>query len=69
MSFQCKENERKLQITGIFSKSKGHNSVTNALIVPKRELDLDILTINPYTKFHFNMCIQCKENERKQMMD
>ena len=52
-----------------FSKSKGHNSVTNGLIVPKRELDLDILTINPYTKFHFNMCIHCKENKRKQMMD
>ena len=52
-----------------FSKSKGHNSVKNGSIVPKREFDLDTLTINPYTKFHFNMCIKCKENERKQMMD
>ena len=52
-----------------FSKSKGHNSFKNGSIVPKRELDLDILMINPHTKFHFNMCIQCKENERKQMMD
>jgi hypothetical protein len=48
-----------------FSKSKGHNSVKNGSIVSKTELDLDILTINLYTKFYFNMCNQCKENERK----
>jgi hypothetical protein len=48
-----------------FSKSKGHNSVQNGSIVPKTELDLDIPMINLCIKFHFNMCIQCKENERK----
>jgi hypothetical protein len=48
-----------------FSKSKGHNSVQNGSIVPKTELDLDILMINLCIKFHFNMCIQCKENEQK----
>ena len=48
-----------------FSKSKDHNSVKNSSFVPKRECDLHILTINIHTKFHFNMCIQCKENERK----
>jgi hypothetical protein len=52
-----------------FSKSKGHNSVQNGSIVPKTELDLDILTINLYIKFHFNMCNQCEENERKLLMD
>jgi hypothetical protein len=52
-----------------FSKSKGHNSVQNGSIVPKIELDLDIFTINLYTKFHFNMCNQCEENERKLLMD
>jgi hypothetical protein len=31
----------------------------------KTELDLDILMKNFYTKFHFNMFNQCKENERK----
>ena len=51
MCIQCKENERKLQITGIFSKSKGHNSVKNGSIVPKILLGLNILTINLYTKF------------------
>jgi hypothetical protein len=48
-----------------FLKSKGHNSVKNGSIVPKTELDQDILMINVYTKFHFNMCKQCEENERK----
>jgi hypothetical protein len=49
-----------------FSSSKGHNSVKNGSIVPKTEADLDILTINLYTKFHFRtMCNQCEENEWK----
>ena len=65
MSILCEENERKLQITGIFSTSKGHNSVENCSIVPNIELDLDIIMINLYTKFHFNMFILCEENERK----
>jgi hypothetical protein len=47
------------------SKSKGHNSVKNGSIVPKTELDLDILKINLCIKYHFNMCNQCEENERK----
>jgi hypothetical protein len=47
-----------------FSKSKGHNSVKNGLIIPKTELDLNILMINLYTKFHFSMYNQGKENER-----
>jgi hypothetical protein len=44
-----------------FSKSKGHNSVKNCSIVPKTDLDLDILLINPYTKFYISMCNLCKE--------
>jgi hypothetical protein len=52
-----------------FSKSKSYNSGKNGSIVPKTELDLDILTINLYTKFHFNMCNQCKENEQKLLVD
>jgi hypothetical protein len=51
-----------------FSKSKGHNSVKNGSIVLKTKLDLDILMINLYTKFHFSMhgmYNQYKENERK----
>jgi hypothetical protein len=48
-----------------FSKSKGHNSRKNGSMVPKTQLEIDIRTINLYTKFHFNMCNQCKENERK----
>jgi hypothetical protein len=52
-----------------FSKSKGHNYDRNGSIVPKTELDLDILKINLYTKSHFNMCNQCEENERKLLVD
>jgi hypothetical protein len=48
-----------------FSNCKGHNSAKNCSIVPKTELDLDILVINLYTKYHFSMCNLCKENERK----
>ena len=48
-----------------FSKSKGHNSDKNCSIVPKIELHLDIFLVNLYTKFHFNMCNFCEENERK----
>jgi hypothetical protein len=66
MCNQCKENERKLQIIGIFlSPIKSYNSVKNESIVPKTEPDLDIFMINLYTKYHFNTCNQCKENERK----
>jgi hypothetical protein len=52
-----------------FSKSMGHNSIKNGSIVPKTELDLDILMINLYTKFHFNMCNQCEQNEQKLLVD
>jgi hypothetical protein len=61
----CKRKWTKTSNYWNFSKSKGYNSGKNGSIVPKRELDLDILTINLYTKFYFNMCNQCKENERK----
>jgi hypothetical protein len=48
-----------------FLSPRGHNSVQNGLIVPKSELGLDIVMVNLYTKFHFNMWILCRENERK----
>jgi hypothetical protein len=63
MSNQCKRKWTETANYWNFSKSKGHNSSKNGSIVPKTELDLDILTINLYTKFHFNICNQCKENE------
>jgi hypothetical protein len=65
MCIQCPKNERKIVNYWNFSKSKGHNSGKNGSIIPKIILDLDILTINLYTKFHFNMSNQCKEIERK----
>jgi hypothetical protein len=64
MCIQCKENERKLQIIGIF-RSPRTITVQNGSIVPKTELDLDILMMNMCIKFHFNLCIQYKEIERK----
>lgn len=44
---------------------KGHNSVGNCSIEPKIKLELDIIIINLYIKFHFYTCNRCKENERK----
>lgn len=61
--------ECNLHITGIFLKSKGHNSVKTDLIIPKIVLDLDILMINLYNKSHFNRCNLCEENERNMRMD
>jgi hypothetical protein len=48
-----------------FSNCKGHNSVQDGSIVPKTELALEYLMITLCIKFHFNLCIQCRENERK----
>jgi hypothetical protein len=48
-----------------FSKSKSHNSAKNGSTVPKTKPDQDILMIKLYIKFHFSMCSQSKENERK----
>jgi hypothetical protein len=57
----CRENERNWN----FLKSKGYNSIKNGSIISKRILDLDILIINLYTKFHFSMCNHSEENGRK----
>ena len=43
----------------------GRNSVKNCLMVTKEELDLDIFMMNLYANFHFNICISCKDIERK----
>jgi hypothetical protein len=58
MCMQCKENQRKLQITGIFQSPRAITLSKMGSIVPQTKHDLDIITINPYTKFHFNMCIR-----------
>lgn len=50
-------------------KYEGHNSVTNCLIVPKTELNLDVLMINIYSKFHFSMYNLCEECERKLLVN
>jgi hypothetical protein len=55
----------KLQIIGIFFKSKGHNSIKTCSILPKTKPDLDILIINLYIKYHFNMCNHFKEIKQK----
>jgi hypothetical protein len=58
MSNLCEEND-----TWNFSESMGHESVKNCSIALKTELDLYILMINLYTKFHLNMCNLCEEHE------
>jgi hypothetical protein len=54
----CKENEKKLQIIGIFISPTGHNSVKNGLIRSKTELGKDILAINLYTQFQSSQYVQ-----------
>jgi hypothetical protein len=62
---EIKRQEKNVQpVRRKCSKSKGHNSVKNGSLVPKRELDLDIIMRNPCIIL-FNMCNQCKENEWK----
>ena len=55
MSICNGDNERKLKINGIFSKSKGHNSADNYSTGPKFELSLRILVTNLCTKFHLKI--------------
>ena len=55
MSICNGDNERKLKINGIFSKSKGHNSAENYSTGPKFELNLRILKTYLYTEFQFKM--------------
>lgn len=40
------ENKWKRKILQFFYKSKGHNSIKNCLIIPKIELDIDIIMVN-----------------------
>ena len=67
MSICNGDNERKLKINGIFSKSKGHNSAENYSTGPKFELNLGILVkhVHVYTKFQLKMSICNGDNERK----
>ena len=53
------ENEQKLEIIGIFLSQRGI-TVINSSIIPKIKVDLDIIMINQYIKFHFNICNICK---------
>lgn len=52
----------KYNATGVF---KVHNSVKIFSIVPKIELDLDVIQTDLITKFQLNMFIICEENEWK----
>ena len=65
MSICNGDNERKLKINGIFSKSKGHNSAKNYSTGPKIELNLGILMTHLYTEFQLKMSICNGDNERK----
>ena len=55
MSICNGENERKLKINGIFSKSKGRNSFKKWGKLMAFELDLTCITIKWYTKYQINM--------------
>lgn len=61
----CEEKKQRRQISAIFFMSKAHYSVKNCSIVHKIKHDLNIIKINMYTKFNFNVWNLCKENERR----
>ena len=65
MSISNGDNERKLKINGIFTKSKGHNSPKIFSTGPKFKLNLRILQTHLYTKFQLKMSICNGDNERK----
>ena len=48
-----------------FSKSKGHNSAENFSTGPKLILNLHIPMTNICTKFHLNISMHDRDNERK----
>lgn len=54
--------------TNLF-KSTGHNSAENCSIVLKIKTNLDIIMINLYTEFQFDMCTLFEENKRKVLVD
>lgn len=64
-----KVNEQKLQIIRICLCPRGITLSINCLITSKIKLDLDIIMINLYTKFHFNLCNLCEENERQLLVN
>lgn len=51
------------------SNFEGHNSLKNSTFVPKIELNVDFIITNLYTRFYFNMCNICEENEQKLLVD
>ena len=64
MFVYVRDNERKLKIIGIFSKSKGHNSAENYLSRAKFKLGSRILMIHPYSKFQLKISRYDGDNER-----
>ena len=65
MSISNGDNEGKLKINGIFSKSKGHNSAENYSTRPKLKLNLCIVVTHLYPEFELKMSICNGDNERK----
>lgn len=61
------ENKWKLQNIAIFLEVKGaYNSIKNCLIIPKIELDIDIIMVNLHVcqisfQYMYNLC---EENEQ-----
>lgn len=51
----CEENEWKLKIIGIF-RSPRYITLEKCSIVPKTELDRDMLMMNLHTKFLLSKC-------------
>jgi hypothetical protein len=61
----CKENEKKLQIIGIFRCSVGLTLPTRDVCETLMSPWTYIIVINLDTKFHFSICDFCKENDWK----
>jgi hypothetical protein len=61
----CMQSVQRKWTETALSKSKGYNCQKLLDRTRNIELYLNILMINLYTKFHFSMCNQCKQNKRK----
>lgn len=68
MWITCEENERKLQIIGIFLSPRRITLSNNcSIVLSQMEFDLAIIFKNLCTKIHLSKCNFCKENVPRQL--
>lgn len=68
-TYAKKKKERKIANNRNLFQCKVQNFVKNCSIVPKTDIDLDILMINMNTKFYCSMSNLGERNKRKLLVD